>query len=389
MKQRLLSAFILVSAIMFVNAQSTEKTSDLSKWSVAVKAGGDYFNIRPLGTSISDNASWGAGLSLERTVNPFWGYGLNLDLLNYDRETIKGRTIDPTLFASLNLSNILIPVREASKFNVYANFGAGASFNSYKDAIFHPGDTPEDDSKVTPVSFTALALEYNISEALALGVEGGYRGYVSTVGSRLQYDDAYTLMGVLRLKLGAKSKKHVRNMSRDDFYGPAEAEKEVAPIVQPYDDSKVLSQVKDNDKEIDDLKNSLNKLQDELKGLKENQKETPASFSLDNIQFKHDSSELMESAVPVLDEVASVLAKNADWKTLLVKGHTDNLGAEEYNQKLSENRALSVKNYLVSKGLDGASIVTTGCGEKQPICTNETTEGRQKNRRVEFEIVKK
>lgn len=389
MKKRILTAFFLLGAIIFVHAQKTDSALDLSKWSVAIKAGGDYFNTRPLGNTISDNASWGAGLSLERTVNPFWGYGFNLDLLNYNRATIKGNAIDPTLFASLNLSNILIPIREASKVNVYANFGAGASFNSYKDAVFQPGATPEDGSKVTPVSFTSLALEYNISELLALGVEGGYRGYVSPVGARLQYDDTYTLMGVLRVKLGANDKKHVRNVSRDDYYATTKKEKEVAPVVQPYDDSKVVARVNKNDDQINDLKNYMGKLENEIKELKKAKKELPSSFSLNNVEFKYDSSELLETSVPVLDEVVSLLTQNTEWKSLLVKGHTDNLGAEEYNQNLSEKRASAVKDYLVSKGLNASSIVAVGCGENQPISSNETAEGRQRNRRVEFDLVKK
>ena len=68
-------------------------------------------------------------------------------------------------------------------------------------------------------------------------------------------------------------------------------------------------------------------------------------------------------------------------------GHTDSIGTDAYNQKLSERRAASVKAYLVSKGIDPNRIYTEGKGKKNPIASNKTKEGRAQNRRVEIEIV--
>ena len=71
---------------------------------------------------------------------------------------------------------------------------------------------------------------------------------------------------------------------------------------------------------------------------------------------------------------------------VIATGHTDSIGTDEYNQKLSERRAAAVKDYLVSKGMPAAKITTIGKGESQPVATNKTAEGRQKNRRVDIEF---
>ena len=72
---------------------------------------------------------------------------------------------------------------------------------------------------------------------------------------------------------------------------------------------------------------------------------------------------------------------------IIAVGHTDSVGNDAYNQKLSVRRAESVKAYLVTKGIEKNRIYTEGKGEKQPVADNKTKEGRAKNRRVEIEVV--
>ena len=71
---------------------------------------------------------------------------------------------------------------------------------------------------------------------------------------------------------------------------------------------------------------------------------------------------------------------------IAIDGHTDDVGSEASNIKLSENRANAVKNYLVKKGVDASRITVTGHGESTPIADNKTAAGRQKNRRVELTL---
>ena len=105
-----------------------------------------------------------------------------------------------------------------------------------------------------------------------------------------------------------------------------------------------------------------------------------------NITFDFDSPHLKADFYPVLDSVALVLRKYP--KTLIeVVGHTDSIGTEAYNQRLSEQRAQSVARYLLSKGIMPQRIATQGMGERQPIADNGTAAGRQANRRVELTLV--
>lgn len=108
-----------------------------------------------------------------------------------------------------------------------------------------------------------------------------------------------------------------------------------------------------------------------------------------NLTFEIAKATIKPTSFPFLDEIVTVMADPdaAQWK-LEIKGHTDNVGDDEYNQKLSQMRADAVKKYLVSKGLLETRITAQGFGEKMPIASNDTKEGREKNRRVEFIVIK-
>ncbi|MFX8569821.1 OmpA family protein, partial [Acinetobacter baumannii] len=88
---------------------------------------------------------------------------------------------------------------------------------------------------------------------------------------------------------------------------------------------------------------------------------------------------------PVLDAVADVLKEYKD-TTITVSGHTDNVGADAYNQKLSQDRAGSVSSYLVARGVAAARVSSVGYGKSYPIASNNDEAGRSQNRRVEVRI---
>ena len=107
-----------------------------------------------------------------------------------------------------------------------------------------------------------------------------------------------------------------------------------------------------------------------------------------NITFETDSYNLRSSFYPVLNSVGHVLAKYAD-TTLRVSGHTDNTGSRQYNQTLSERRATSVADYLVTREVDRSRMLVQGLGFDQPIADNGSAAGRSQNRRVELYILPK
>jgi len=87
-----------------------------------------------------------------------------------------------------------------------------------------------------------------------------------------------------------------------------------------------------------------------------------------------------------LNDLASLLLKKPEWK-LQVSGHTDNVGNDQSNLILSKKRAESVKTYLLSKGVSADKVNVLFLGKTQPIASNDTEEGRQKNRRVEMKVI--
>ncbi len=103
------------------------------------------------------------------------------------------------------------------------------------------------------------------------------------------------------------------------------------------------------------------------------------------MNFETSKSALTPTAKANLDKIVPVLQSYAD-TDIVIYGYTDSTGRLEFNQKLSEDRAASVRTYLVGKGLAAARFKTKGMGPNDPIASNETVEGRSKNRRVEFTI---
>lgn len=109
------------------------------------------------------------------------------------------------------------------------------------------------------------------------------------------------------------------------------------------------------------------------------------SFAADAF-FDFDKATLKPEGKAKLDELAAQLG-GINLEVIIAVGHTDSVGTDAYNQKLSVRRADAVKAYLVNKGVESNRVYTEGKGEKQPVADNKTAEGRAKNRRVEIEVV--
>ncbi len=105
------------------------------------------------------------------------------------------------------------------------------------------------------------------------------------------------------------------------------------------------------------------------------------------VLFGFDKSEINPDAYPMLDEAVLILKKNSKLNVQIF-GHTDNTGSEAYNMKLSENRAKAIMKYFVESGVNATQLMVKGFGLTQPIVSNDTKEGRAKNRRVDLIPVK-
>jgi len=130
-------------------------------------------------------------------------------------------------------------------------------------------------------------------------------------------------------------------------------------------------------------------LRDRLQGTGVDVSRTGDNITLNmpgNITFAFNSSNLASEFYPVLNNVAGVM-KEYDQTVVEVAGHTDSVGSDEVNQRLSEQRANAVTQYLVAQGLNPQRFITIGAGKRHPVASNDTEAGRAANRRVEITLV--
>ena len=108
----------------------------------------------------------------------------------------------------------------------------------------------------------------------------------------------------------------------------------------------------------------------------------------DRIEFETGKDLLLPQSLPVLLQVAQILKNKPHIELVEIHGHTDDVGDDMANIRLSEARAASVRAYLISQGIDGRRLIPRGFGARQPVAPNDSEANRLKNRRVEFRVVK-
>ncbi len=115
--------------------------------------------------------------------------------------------------------------------------------------------------------------------------------------------------------------------------------------------------------------------------------EIKTPIRLNNVFFKSDEAVLLPESRAELNRLAALLGRYPGME-IEISGHTDSLNTTAYNQKLSESRAAAVRDYLIGAGIAPSRLQSKGFGETRPVAGNDTREGRQLNRRVEFVILK-
>jgi len=408
MKKILFSVMLLAFALTYASAQGTaaetKAKADIAHWSAGVKAGVDYYRVTPSSTNndylffptslspYANNAGWTAPqIYVEYTFNPLFGLGGDFSYLTYGRNTGNGHTLDFTLYGSANLSNLLAPKRDGfwGKVNIYGNLGAGLGLYSYSGVA----GVPDGDNLKSPLGLAGLNAEYRLSRVLSLGLEAQYRYYVREnlggLSNNSMGSDALIGSIGLRYKFGGTTKSHVRDMSVDEFY-PAPAPVVIEKTAQGGKiDANTENRLKALENDNAMIKDKLQQLENDLKALSEKPSGSSVNATFQNIEFEFGSSKLTKQAYDLLDQIYAILNNNSTaWTKIIVSGHTDNIGPKSVNQQLSIARAQAVKDYLVKKGISASAITVAGYGEDKPIASNDTPEGRQKNRRVEFEISK-
>jgi outer membrane protein OmpA-like peptidoglycan-associated protein len=137
-----------------------------------------------------------------------------------------------------------------------------------------------------------------------------------------------------------------------------------------------------------DLRNKDQKYEEITQDLKLAPIIVEVSIVMNNVFFEFNKGVINSESMPELNRITDFLTKNGNIK-ISIDGHSDSSGPGVYNMELSQRRAQSVRNYFISKGVDQERMDLKFFGELEPVDTNETMEGRRKNRRVEFTIVEK
>lgn len=392
--KKFLGMFLLAAVVSTATAQNAaSEAQEASKWSVQLKAGVDYYRIKPAGTGFSVFGWTLPGVSIDYTVNPLFGFGGDISYITYNRSAGAGHTLDFTLYESTNFSNLFSPARTGfwKKVNVYGNLGGGLGFYGYDLS----GGAQK--SGATPVVYIGLQAEYSLNRSWALGAEGQYRYYMNEAigGAAVNGLGADGLLGTinLRYKLGDKDKKHARDMSMDEFYpSPVKMiadklEEDNAALARRLD--AIEAENNAIRKRVENLENEVTKVKETAEKNSLLAEKYAAGTALDvdfpEVLFKFQSTKLTEESVKALDQVSTLLHQNV-FSKVVVAGHTDSTGPEEYNDKLGLQRANAVKDALTSKGVAASKIETVSYGETKPIAPNNTLEGRKKNRRAEFEL---
>ena len=170
------------------------------------------------------------------------------------------------------------------------------------------------------------------------------------------------------------------------------AESERPRLAQERDDARLAARTREADQarsaqaaSAAGAEREAQELQRQIDTLKAESTERGVVLTLSDVLFATDSAELQAGAGRNLDQLVDFLNEYPE-RTLLVEGHTDSTGNADYNRRLSQQRADSVRNHLAGRGIANNRVSTAGLGEDRPIADNSTAAGRQQNRRVEIII---
>lgn len=399
-----LAAAATLAGNAFAQEQATADTATakgICHWSLGLKGGVNYLRWAPVAEpdrTLSGTINGQFGIFTEATFNPRWGLGLQYMYAMNNQETYDAVNHDIILHSSFNLSNIVAPYRSMGlqKLNVYVNPGVVGTIGVWENS-----SKVADDSKFVAGLYGAGQIEYNVSKYFAIGLEGTamYRlrtcypeGGHLTFGANLE----------VRYKFGGD--RNIRNIAWVD-YAPKCEVPDLTPVLEEQKrqceelTSKLEEQIVNQNVAINKLQQQIKFTQDSLDShiratrepvryvpTKEEDEIIKTAFA--QLEFESAKAIIKQSSYSSLDGLAMLLKSHPEWSVTL-KGYTDNSGNAAKNLQLSKDRAASVKNYLVNKGVSAANIQSQGYGSANPVASNSTLAGRAKNRRVEIELFSK
>ncbi|MDO7742532.1 MAG: OmpA family protein [Pedobacter sp.] len=444
MKQQLFKCLPVALAALFIGGAAQAQapvtppaSTSFSTWSIGVNAG-VLSPISPLGGK-NDFSNWksglGYGIYIKKQLTPY--FSLRLDGI---RGKLKGDNSEPyesgstvaggagafetdlsyagSLNAQVNLFNISM-FRKQDNVQLYASAGAGLA--GYKPKVgstdANLANYTADDKMISELIIpVGLGAKFKISDKVNFdlgwsiyfvdgdNLDGTYRNNNS---DKFNYAHAG-----LEFALG-KGKQLAFHNPVAATYDEALQAKQLASSLksdldaQKAENAKLRTEMSDllKDTDGDGVADKLDKCPGTPSGVVVDGAGCPLKVpapvvnekviitesdrrivadAIKNLEFDLGKSTIRPKSFPTLDRVANLLVtKNFSLK---LAGHTDNTGSADLNMRLSKDRAESIKTYLVDKGVNASRVEATGYGKNQPIATNKTAAGRQKNRRVEFTL---
>ncbi|MCX7543995.1 OmpA family protein [Marinicella gelatinilytica] len=324
-------------------------------------------------------SQFGAGIGIGKFINPNWTLDFEIDHARFAKDPRPG-SLKQTGYGLMARYHF----NEGESLRPFIAMGAGL--------LDHDGQEPRVSSDDWMLNL-GVGLRKTMTDRMDFISEIKYRldtdDYTNTASS---YDDYMFSMGV-SIALGEARQA-----------APAEP---VEPAPQLDSDGDGVSDqmdrcpntpagvevdeygcpITDGDDDNDGVPNSRDKCPDTRAGavVDKDGCEVQVVIELQGVHFDFDKATLRPESIKILDAAVKTMGEHG---TILVEvaGHTDSVGAESYNQDLSERRAKVVYDYLVDKGVEADRMTWKGYGENSPIATNETDEGRQRNRRTELQI---
>ena len=369
---------LLVVSFMLCTLQIKGQVAEDS-WSFGI--GGSYPRLMNHNLSYTSATNYGGFIHIQRNMSE--SVAIRIQPLYSHMEgnvTLANSTLATQIEAiSLNLDFLyyLTPCEVASP---YMFFGAGGMMFMLSDYL----DTSLDDQQIGVQINMGLGADFKLSKDWSMFAEFGYYstltdeldGIKGSGTSGLFTDDFETYMTG---KIGFNFYFEQGPLSRKCAL-PSGISELVIPEPEKVDYDKIEELIKQNLPRV---------ITREVVVEKEPEKPTAPvmqSWVLKGVNFRSGSANLTNDSYSILHDAVDILKRNSTMK-IEIQGHTDSSGDAGFNQRLSEMRAASVRDFLVANGISPSRLVIKGYGETQPIASNYTYAGRAANRRIEFKVL--
>lgn len=375
MKKPLLLLSVFMILISFSSFAQSTKYGWLAKDSWAFGFGFNYPRYVSNSLGVTKEEGYGGYLSLQKNFSEHVGVRLaaNFHRLQLGDDALKTKINNNTFTGDIDLLYYLIPCEPVSPF---FGVGLGGTFSHYD------GGSYSDKTYIDYQMNILFGSEFKIGENWKLKGELGYHTSASS------HFDGVTGTATGGLLGGLTDSYMTLDLGFLYYFGYGEK----SNICQMYEGLKLTDydRIEDIVKKyaVQPTEVDYNRIEDIVKrNQPQVNKEEQANWVLIGTNFDFNKASIRPESYPILDNAAEILLKNPSIK-VEIQGHTDNVGSEAYNQKLSLKRAEAVKNFLIAKGVAGDRLTTVGMGETKPAIDNKTSDTRALNRRIEFKIIK-